>query len=80
MKKTRLFEVGTHLGVFAQTDLGLAKSPSLISHQTKRRQQQRLRELPLAELRALRGQGRLTDFQSQTDKTYQSNLSHTDSG
>jgi len=71
-------EGGTQLGVFAQTDLGLAKSPVLIPHQTKHGQQLRLRELPLAELRALRGQNRLTDFQSQTGKAYQSNLGHRD--
>jgi hypothetical protein len=36
----------------------------------------RLCELPLAELRALRGQNSLTDFQSQPGKPHQSNLSH----
>ena len=72
------FEGGAQLRVLPQADLSLAKGPVLITHQAKHGQQLRLRELPLAELRALRGQNGPTDFQSQPGKPHQSYLSHND--
>jgi hypothetical protein len=35
-----------------------------------------MRKLPLAELRALRGQNRLADLKSQPGKSHQSNFGH----
>ena len=67
---------GTQFCVLAQSDFSLAKGPVLLAHQAKHGQQLRLRKLPLAELRALRGQNSLTDFQSQPNIAHQSNLSH----
>ncbi len=70
------FEGGSQLRVLAQADPSLAKGLVLITHPAKHGQQLRLCKLPLAELRALRGQNNLTDFQSQAGKPHQSNLSH----
>ena len=59
-----------------EPDLNFTKGPVLIAHQAKHGQQLRLRKLPLAELRALRGQNRPTDFQRQSAKPHQSYFSH----
>ena len=62
--------------MLAQSHFGFAKGPVLIPHQAKHRQQLRLRELPLAELGALRRQHCFTDFQRQPGEFHQSNFRH----
>ncbi|MGB8481656.1 MAG: hypothetical protein WCE63_22865 [Acidobacteriaceae bacterium] len=62
--------------MLAEPDFGFPKGPALITHPAQHRQQLRLRELPLAEFRALRRHNRLAHFQRQAGESHPSDLSH----
>jgi hypothetical protein len=64
----------TQFAMFPQTDLGLAKGPILLAHQTENRQQLRLRELVFAETGSVTRKHRPRDFEGDSGKGQESDF------
>ncbi|HEV2298285.1 MAG TPA: hypothetical protein VGR72_07195 [Candidatus Acidoferrales bacterium] len=66
----------TQFAMFAEPHLGFAKRAVLIAHETKNRQQLRLRELVLAEAAAAARKHRLGNLQGDASKRQETNFGH----
>src|SRR4029077_13373351 len=64
------------LAVFAQSHLGFAKGPVLVTHQAENGQQLRLVELVLAETASVTREHRLGDLQGDASERQESDFGH----